>query len=270
MPGGDAKERFGYRRFGVIHGDEASVALADEIAHCPEMVKCFEGAKHPCSGVVFAPWKQVPDAASLRARWKEEHHTPEPWVGDIQSAPLLFLGPNPYGGLRPAHRPEPTEWEFEFPPEMAMVDATDHPSAREGRRFRAPKWGWSGVEVFDRYRFLFKLWVEGDMRARMPRGFAKGDESPYWKAVAVEARALLGSGVQHGEMYAVTEIVHCKSPSVRDGVAKASQLLYPVVPGSRPRAVASAARNRVRRRCPQRRTSQVQLPRRGDFPEAPR
>jgi len=35
--------------------------LAYEIAHCPQMVKCLKGAKHPCSKVVLAQWPEIID-----------------------------------------------------------------------------------------------------------------------------------------------------------------------------------------------------------------
>ena len=90
---------------------------------------------------------------------------------------------NPYGGVRPENRPEETSTVFEFPDDVTTNEFANHPSAGDSRRFRAPKWGWSVDEVFDRYRFMFDLWVDGDQVPRVPRGFSRLGPSRYWSAV---------------------------------------------------------------------------------------
>ena len=55
------------------------------ITRCPELGKARADGRHPCHGVVCA---QEPG----------DYHVPEPWQGQIDKAPLLFISLNPgYG-----------------------------------------------------------------------------------------------------------------------------------------------------------------------------
>ena len=63
------------------------MTLLQEITHCPEAAHCFTHptAAHPCQKIV-----QVQGAGSLA-----ELQVPEPWSGDLEGAPVLFLSSNP-------------------------------------------------------------------------------------------------------------------------------------------------------------------------------
>jgi hypothetical protein len=179
---------------GPVTPPPTALRLGSEIAHCPEMVNCLERPEdetHPCHKVVHAQWKRVPDLRERAARWRAEHHVPEPWAGDLPQARLLFIGPNPAGGLRPAARPPKNDTRYEFDPDVEAV-ALGHPSAEQHRRFRAPKHDWTTEEVLDRAQFHFKLWVTPRQRPRVPFGYKKEEPSQYWAAVAAQARAILG------------------------------------------------------------------------------
>lgn len=63
----------------------SSSDLLLEITHCPIVAECLlRNAAHPCGRVVGA--QHLPAA---------EHHRPEPWNGQIETAPLLFVSSNP-------------------------------------------------------------------------------------------------------------------------------------------------------------------------------
>lgn len=57
-----------------------------EIARCPNVRRCFESSvlAHACSTVVAAQ-QAAPD----------DFHLPEPWNGEIETAPILFVSWNP-------------------------------------------------------------------------------------------------------------------------------------------------------------------------------
>lgn len=61
-------------------------ALLLEVARCPNILACFEGTdlSHPCAKVV----------ADQRAAF-DDFHVPEPWNGQIETAPILFVCWNP-------------------------------------------------------------------------------------------------------------------------------------------------------------------------------
>lgn len=61
-------------------------SLLIKIARCPEMTRSLESPapNHPCSTVVTA-----------QGRSRADYHLPEPWSGQIETAPILFVGSNP-------------------------------------------------------------------------------------------------------------------------------------------------------------------------------
>lgn len=67
-----------------------SVTLAEEllleIARCPAANTCFSAGagSHPCSKVVLA-----------QGTGRDAFHVPEPWSGDIERTPILFVSWNP-------------------------------------------------------------------------------------------------------------------------------------------------------------------------------
>ncbi len=64
----------------------ANDALLLEIARCPNVRRCFDSTRlsHPCSIVVADQRTTIDD-----------FHLPEPWNGEIETAPILFVCCNP-------------------------------------------------------------------------------------------------------------------------------------------------------------------------------
>src|SRR3954452_12890270 len=93
-------------------GSSPRELLLTEIARCPlvEFNLTVEQPTHPCRKVVVHQWPDAPSEAEWgarkrkdwpdlpveerRARWRREHHVPEPWLGHIEQAPLLFVSSN--------------------------------------------------------------------------------------------------------------------------------------------------------------------------------
>lgn len=139
------------------------------IARCTNLEACKTSPEHPCSRIVGA--QQVGQAAL---------HLPEPWSGDIEMAPILFVSSNPGG------------------------------SADE----LFPTWGWPDDDLVDYFANRFgggrKPWIlDGNRRLNLD-GKHSGAR-PYWSNIKKRAREILGREPVPGVDYAITEIVHCKS-----------------------------------------------------------
>src|SRR4051812_16511007 len=101
------------------------------------MVDTLRGAESPCRKVVLcqtALEPPIPDSV-----WQRKHHLPEPWVGDIERAPLLFLSSNPY--VRRSYDAAPAPPPRGCIAEFNGARAEEHPSLE--RSFEAPKAEWS-------------------------------------------------------------------------------------------------------------------------------
>lgn len=115
-------------------------SLLLEIARCPVMEQCaMDGSQgHPCAEIVLHQWPGTHNE-SRRERFRREHHVPEPWVGHLESAPLLFVSSNPsLSQTRPAVAPSAIK--SRNLERLGDTEARDHPSLR--RAFEAPKWEW--------------------------------------------------------------------------------------------------------------------------------
>ncbi len=157
-----------------------STALAEEIVRCPELLRCKEGAiGHACSTVV-----EVQSAVPLG-----QHQVPEPWVGHIESAPILFVSSNP-----------------------SIDEDAEH----------AARWSWTTDELVEYFegRFSERGDAPGGIRLRKPDG-SPGQVVRFWVAVRARAAELLQREAVPGSDYALSEVVHCKSRS-EIGVAEAS------------------------------------------------
>lgn len=121
----------------------------------------------------------------------DEFQVPEPWSGHLTSAPLLFVSSNPGFGLGP-HYPT-IHW-----PDDAI---TDYFSNRFGGGLRE--------------------WIRNGNRALLVDG-SFGKPVAFWNSVRRRAFELYERKVAPGRDYALTEVVHCKSPNEKHGVADAS------------------------------------------------
>jgi uracil-DNA glycosylase len=150
--------------------------LLNDIFRCPNVEICLnlsEGDSHACKAIVDL---QGSDYVAL-------HDLPEPWMGRLGTAPILFIGSNPNAGADSAY----------------------------------PRWNDSDDSVVDYFDNHFgggeSVWVEDGVRPMNPDG-TKGRVVRYWQGVRRRAAELMGvdeSEVRPGVDYALTEVVHCKS-----------------------------------------------------------
>lgn len=154
-------------------------ALLLAICRCPELALAEGDMGHPCHRIV----SQQADVPQMR------RHVPEPWNGDIERAPILFVSSNPSISRLEAY-PVPG-WDDE---RMAAYfhgrfgDASDAPIT-DGKR---------------------TLLLDG----------GRSRAVAFLAAIRNRASELLGAPAVPGRDYALTEIVHCKSAAER-GVAEA-------------------------------------------------
>ncbi len=146
--------------------------LLGEIVNCLHARQCREypAAENPCRKIVDSQ-----DSLKL-----EKFQVPEPWSGQIEQAPILFLSSNP-----------------------SIGSDEDYPT-----------WDWSSSEMYDYFNYRFgggrKEWIIDGMRSLSIDGTYSGS-TRFWAAVRQRAIELLQRDVSPGIDYALTEIVHCKS-----------------------------------------------------------
>ena len=151
---------------------QIGAALLQEIAHCPVIADWFANpdrrTANPCRGIIA-----YQTAAAL-----PEYQLPEPWRGDLEHAPLLFVSSNPSIG--------PT------------------------RPDQYPRWDWPNEAIAAHFVNSFgKAIVDG---AYINRGDGRrGRYVAFLGGVLSLARELLEPNVRPGIDYALTEVVHCKS-----------------------------------------------------------
>jgi hypothetical protein len=180
--------------------DSAARELAVQILRCPILTQCLEegGSQLPCAEVATGP------GSPHRAHW-----VPEPWVGRLAEAPLLFVSSNPGGGSDPSTDPyDPSSSSSD----EVLLDCQDG-AFDEGQLPGIA----DGQYLVD---------VHGN----------RGKSVHYWEWVKRCASEILSRAPIPGQDYALTEVVHCGSPSA-DGVWKAlqtcaSRYLQPVLANS--------------------------------------
>ena len=159
----------------------AADGLLARITRCPIAERCLAGERLPCSPIVGS---QHAAPGSF--------HVPEPWSGHIGCAAVLFVSSNP--SIDPAEAYPTGSWD-------------------DQRR-----------EDFFAGRFDFRAmpWVDHRMRPLLattpPTRRDKGTR--FWFAARARASELLERPAVAGTDFALTEVVHCKSPA-EAGVAEA-------------------------------------------------
>ncbi|MDE2481307.1 MAG: GNAT family N-acetyltransferase [bacterium] len=147
------------------------------IARCANVATCLDTKlPHPCRAIV----ETQPEG---------RFQLPEPWVGRIDVAPLLFVASNPSIG-DDAH---------------ALLSSSDD-------------------ELWESHQLAFggsrRAYILDGIRTTRPDGTPLKSVH-YWASVRARARELFGlRDVRPGSDYALTEIVHCKSTK-ETGVAAA-------------------------------------------------
>jgi hypothetical protein len=154
-----------------------------EIARCPNARYCLleRDRSHPCADIVLNQGSANPDDFQL----------PAPWDGDLEGAPMLFIGSNP-----------------------AISYEEDHPT-----------WSWPDEFIADFFSSRFgggrKEWVKDGLYRLLKDGSHSKQWPRYWASVGQRAAEIMDQGVAvPGVDYAMTAIVRCKS-SAELGVKKA-------------------------------------------------
>lgn len=190
------------------------------ISRCPVMAGTLRGDASHCRKVVLCQTALEPPIAD--SLWQRKHHLPEPWVGDIERAQLLFLSSNPYG--RRCYDATPAPPPYGRIAEFNGARVEEHPSLE--RAFEAPKAEWSDAQLLDKAATLFKVWAEPKgTRLYLDEEKTLDKESPYWSAARCFAESVLHQPVP-GSDYALMEIVRCKSPE-EEGVEEAAKECVP-------------------------------------------
>ncbi|MFZ2493507.1 MAG: uracil-DNA glycosylase family protein [Thermoanaerobaculia bacterium] len=167
-------------------------SLLIEIARCVNVPVARASSNHPCHQVVAA-----------QAVAPHDFHVPEPWSGDLASAPILFISSNPA---------------------LAQASRVGEPDAEY------PTADWDAAVVSDFFTHRFgdgqRGWVVGGNRALLTDG-SHGKANAFWSAVKKRAEELLEREAVPGVDYALTELVHCKSRGehgVREAVSECARL----------------------------------------------
>jgi hypothetical protein len=148
------------------------------------MAKCLdqEQSTHPCAGIARFQWNSIEPATRI-ARWREAHQLPEPWVGHLAEAPILFVSSNP------SIRGQITREGLAAP-------------TRDGIT-----WDVSDEEIVDRFENAFDKYMVGGVRSIGAKRATR-----YWSSIKRRAQELIPARpVRPGRDYALTEIVRCKS-----------------------------------------------------------
>jgi len=175
--------------------------LAGGIASCPAVQDALTNKSHPCHKVVHEQTKLI-DIEIKRQR-------PEPWMGGLAKANLLFVSSNPSINEDPYPLGEvfPTyEWSDEDSAEF-FVKRCDSEEKDVKVTFKKP-----GQPDF------LTLCYDGEYRSGVSN---PKRPQPTWKNTHDRAVELIGSKAHPHHNYAITEIVHCKSKDAK-GVAEAS------------------------------------------------
>jgi hypothetical protein len=169
-----------------------------KIARC-HLLNCHfakpsERSTHPCDGTIeyqhYGPNGLEDHQVTADP---DAHQLPEPWSGDIEHAPILFIGSNP--------------------------------SISRDEEF--PKWSWANTSIEDYFTHRFsggtKSWINAQMEVLKNDG-TYTESSAYWlslQALAAELLNGLVADIKPGQDYVLTEIVHCKTKKEKF-VARAS------------------------------------------------
>jgi uracil-DNA glycosylase len=173
--------------------------LAIAVSRCPEVSVAWDDKSHPCHQVV----------SCQRDTGLAHFQRPEPWMGGLATARVLFIASNPsisddpsdmreaYPSMTTSDQDAAEFFVRRFDPEHEPVFATfNHPSEPN----------FLTLSLDGQYR-------NGVKRPKSPQ--------PTWSAIHNRAVELLGADIHPYRDWALTEIVHCKSRN-EIGVVKAA------------------------------------------------
>ena len=176
--------------------------LAGQIASCTAVQDALKNSKHPCRKVVNEQSKII----SLEIK----RQRPEPWMGGIGTAKLLFISSNPSINEDPFPLGEvfPTyEWSEQDSADF-FVDRCNPDKDPVSVTFNK-----SGEPNF------LTLCHDGEYRSGVSN---PKRPQPTWQRTHDRANELLGETAHPHLNYAITEMVHCKSRDA-EGVEEASR-----------------------------------------------
>lgn len=152
--------------------------LLTDIAFCPQMQRCLAvpNQEHPCRAIVTAQ----------RSVGLGAHRLPQPWSGQLRTAPILFISPNP--------------------------------SWRAAVAYPTGDWDSAAVAAFFNHRFEGE-WVKEGTKAQLIDG-SYSRSIRFWVEIRQRANELLQRSAVPGRDYALTHIVHCEAVN-GTGVAQA-------------------------------------------------
>ena len=183
-------------------------ALAGEILRCPEFARCHAdpASQHPCHTV--ANWYgSLPDGTTFY---------PEPWMGHLAVAPILFVASNPGAGMR-GEMPDKENW-------LTSADSTEElVTAADGAFDTGQRPG-----ITDATHYVDR------------HGKSVGRAIRYWSWCWGRAAELLQRPPAPGVDYAITEAVHCGSrgeEGVREAFATCTALYFDRVLAASPAKV---------------------------------
>jgi hypothetical protein len=123
---------------------------------------------------------------------------PEPWSGNLKTAPILFLGSNP------------------------SISTSDLPDYKE----KYPRWSWTDSEIEDFFSNRFgegkEPWIKDGIYTLLENGNHKKNYVRYLASIRKRTEEILGRKAVPGEDYVNSEVIHCKSKK-EHGVKDASE-----------------------------------------------
>jgi len=187
----------------MTRSDNERLAHFKEIARCPVMADCLNSRdpSSACASVVLSQWQHrtSQNSDARIENWKDWHQLPEPWVGHLDRAPILFVSSNPS-----ISNPVPRNFRTASPPAGRVT-------AR-----------WKNDKIIRRFERAFDDYMDDGVRFRGEKGVVR-----YWASVKQRAIELLPkSDLEPGVDYALTEVVRCKTLS-EWGVGSAVQECAP-------------------------------------------
>jgi hypothetical protein len=218
---------------------DLAVDLAKKICACTELKNALSGSGHPCQKVAQTQDAMIIGNESLRQR-------PEPWIGNLQEAKVLFISSNPS-----ISDDENVNVREDFP----TLGWTEDDSAkfflnRFDNQIEKPH---ATFNYKNRMNFLYRS-VDGEYRGKGGK-FDKPIET--WQGIYLRAVEILGENCNPTENYALTEVVKCKSKG-EEGVPEASskcidqwmQNIMEITPANLVVVIGASARNNFAHKIP--------------------
>jgi hypothetical protein len=179
--------------------------LALDIARCSDLSVAVTDAKHPCHIIVSTQ-------KHLGTTYRQ---SPEPWAGDLEKAPVLFLASNPSIS-------ELEDIGEVYPRTDYATSQIAHPEWSEERvvEFHTKRFDQTREKPFATSKAQY-LSMDDNYRGSDKDGPGKGIQR-YWFYAMKESRFVLGREIDISQDICLTEVVHCKTKKENDGAGKSA------------------------------------------------